>query len=62
MNDITLPPTRRHVVVDDYDTILLITSGIVSASIYHNAYNKIKPPKNYFINVLPGDIFTKFKE
>ena len=50
MIDVDLPPVRRFRVVDDDGNILLITSGILTASLYQLHYDKAKPPKGHRIN------------
>jgi len=59
MMDVDLPPVRKFKVVDDHGTILLITSGIMTASWYQLHYDKAKPPKGHRINC---DGFSKSED
>tara|TARA_R110000824_G_scaffold83354_1_gene208763 strand:+ start:497 stop:694 length:198 start_codon:yes stop_codon:yes gene_type:complete len=64
MMDVDLPPVRRFRVVDKDDNILLITSGIITASFYQHQYNKIDPPTGYRINdtcISGKDLFIEEK-
>ena len=59
MVDVDLPPIRKFKVIDEHGSILLITSGILTASFYQTQYNKQKPSKKHRINCVGGDkLFT----
>ena len=57
--DIDMPPQKKYAVVNDEDTILLITSSLQIASWYQIVYHKLKPPHNYRIGCDHPPIFRK---
>ena len=59
MMDITLPPIKKYAVVNENDTILLVTSGLQIASWYQIMHDKEKPPSNYRISCVDKKIFRK---
>ncbi|WP_286930387.1 hypothetical protein [Marinobacter sp.] len=62
MMDVDLPPVKKYAVVNDEDTILLITSGLQIASWYQLMYDKNKPPSDYRISCVDNNIFRKDTE
>ena len=60
--DITLPPIKKYAVVNENNTILLVTSGLQIASWYQVMYDKKKPPSNYRISCVDNNIFRKEEE
>jgi len=62
MMDITLPPIKKYAVVNENNTILLVTSGLQIASWYQVMYDKKKPPSNYRISCVDNNIFRKEEE
>ena len=59
MMDHTLPPVKKFAVVNDDNTILLVTSSRYIASWYQIVYEKIKPSHNYRIGYDNQPIFKK---
>jgi len=59
MMDYTLPPVKKFAVVNDDNTILLVTSSRYIASWYQVVYNQVRPPDNYRIGCDSQPIFNK---
>ena len=59
MMDIDMPPIKKYAVVNDDDTILLITSSLQIASWYQIVYDKLKPPHDLRIGCDCPPIFRK---
>jgi len=59
MMDHTLPPVKKFAVVNDDNTILLITSSRYVASWYQIVYDQVKPPNTYRIGCDNQPIFEK---
>ena len=59
MMDHTLPPVKKWAVINDDNTILLVTSSRYIASWYQAVYRQVKPPNNYRIGCDKQPIFRK---
>ena len=54
-----MPPQKKYAVVNDNNTILLVTSSLTIASWYQILYNKLKPPHDHRIGCDYPPIFRK---
>ena len=59
MMDHTLPPVKKWAVINDNNTILLVTSSRYIASWYQAMYRQAKPPHDYRIGCDKQQTFEK---